>query len=599
MLADSNKASDLVDRLLQVAHGDTLTVAYTDASPATSAVKTAEVDLEAPAVTLIGPVDRLYSNSTAHQLNVDVVDDGAGVDSDHIRLFATGMSLGGDTAKAPIVNGFRVTNVPSILTEGTKEWFVTVRDKVGNTPALNDFTTDDINEAPRGAAPPGTATPHNPFAFTVDTSAPVISGGRTGMYLMNAGVTTGDVGGQEDESSNNREWVRVQFNLGAGGAPLDASTISVGDFRVAGAEPLAAIVNSKGQGDIATGGAVYLQVPEQETNAKPKVEVVGEISDRAGNIRTESTISAVNDGLAPVITVTAEAKIAKDEMTITVTSSERLGINPVVRTTDTKPVEDVALAGSIKVLAISLKEGTFTTYTSTFPKGAGASKQYVVVEATDQSNNKETVGDGTTTSDGETTDLVSFQVDDRAPKVEFVDPNGKVLEDTKQEEGAVWVVAQFDEYEHSGDSYWKVTVSDMTLRVKNGDPVTTDTGMLFGQDAAVECTAHAGAAATDKCVDITLAVVLTPGIYTYSITGVDTVGNEVSKNVDFEVIEAEPFELKLKPGVNLVSIPGMPRGDGGMLDIMLADAPVSTVLTYDGMAAASGDNPWLTLRQGP
>ena len=137
MLDDSNTLPPtLVDRLLQVAHGDTLTVAYTDASPAASAVKTAEVDLEAPAVTLIGPVDGLYSNSTAHQLNVDVVDDGAGVDSDHIRLFATGMSLGGDTAKAPIVNGFRITNVPSILTEGSKNWFVTVRDKVGNTPAL-------------------------------------------------------------------------------------------------------------------------------------------------------------------------------------------------------------------------------------------------------------------------------------------------------------------------------------------------------------------------------------------------------------------------------------------------------------------------------
>ena len=85
--------------------------------------------------------------------------------------------------------------------------------------------------------------------------------------------------------------------------------------------------------DIPTGGAVYLQVPEQETNAKPKVELVGEIRDRAGNIRSESTISAVNDGLAPNIEVTVDAEIAKEQVTITVSSSERLGINPVVRTT--------------------------------------------------------------------------------------------------------------------------------------------------------------------------------------------------------------------------------------------------------------------------
>ena len=84
-------ASTLVDRLIQVAHGDTMTIAYPDSSPAGTIVKTAEVDLEAPEVTLIGPVDGLFSNSTAHQLNVDVVDDGAGVEKENIKLVADGM----------------------------------------------------------------------------------------------------------------------------------------------------------------------------------------------------------------------------------------------------------------------------------------------------------------------------------------------------------------------------------------------------------------------------------------------------------------------------------------------------------------------------
>ena len=48
----------------------------------------------------------------------------------------------------------------------------------------------------------------------------------------------------------------------------------------------------------------------------------------------------------------------------------------------------------------------------------------------------------------------------------------------------------------------------------------------------------------------------------------DSVGNDVTKSVEFTVVEAKPFELKLKPGVNLVSIPGMARDDGGMLDVM-------------------------------
>ena len=440
---------------------------------------------------------------------------------------------------------------------------------MGNQPALDDDETS-LNEAPKGATPPKAANADNPFKFTVDTSSPVISGGKTGLTLKNAGVTTGDEEMREVQVSNNKEWVRVQFNLGVGGAPLDASTITPGDFRVDGAEPLAALVNSRATSDdIPKGGAVYLQVPEQETNAKPKVELVGEIRDRAGNIRSESTISAVNDGLSPTIEVTVDADIAREQVTVMVSSSERLGINPVVRTTTTKPVKGVdpaELPGAVKVLSVALQQGSFTDYAATFPKGAGASLQYVVVETTDQSNNREVVGDASSK-----TDLVSFQVDDRRPRVKFTDATGGVLKDVKQEEGAVWLVAQFDEYEHADDDYWKVTVTDMTLRVKDGDVVTTDLDMLFGQGLEVKCADHAQSASTaltDKCVNITLAVDLTPATYTYSITGVDSVGNDVTKSVEFTVVEAKPFKLDLKPGVNLVSIPGMPRDDGGMLDVM-------------------------------
>ncbi len=597
---DSAAASKLVDRLIQVAHGDTMTIAYADSSPAGTILKTAEVDLEAPVVTLIAPVDGLFSNSTAHQLNVDVVDDGAGVEKDDISLVAAGMSLGSDTAKAPIVDGFRITNVPSNITEGAKTWFVTVIDKVGNMPA-RDIDGTSLNEAPKGAAPSAAATADNPFKFTVDTSSPVISGGKTGLTLKNAGVTTGDADLQEVQKSNNKEWVRVQFNLGVGGAPLDSSTITASDFRVDGAEPLAALVNSKATpDDIVKGGAVYLRVPELETNAKPRVDLVGEIRDLAGNIRSESTISDVPDGLSPTIEVTVDADIAKEEVTVTVSSSERLGINPVVRTTTIKPVKGVdpaELPGSVKVLSVALQPGSFTNYTAKFPKGAGASLQYVVVEAIDQSTNKEVVGDASAT-----TDLISFQVDDRRPRVKFEDATGGVLKDVKQTEGTVWLVAQFDEYEHADDKYWKVTVSDMTLKVKNGDVVTTDLDMLFGQGVEVKCADHAsaaGAALTDKCVNITLAVDLKPAVYTFSITGVDAVGNDVTESVDFTVIEAKPFKLELKPGANLVSIPAMPRDDGGMLDVMLADAPVSTVLTYDSTAAMSGANPWLSSAKDP
>ena len=37
------------------------------------------------------------------------------------------------------------------------------------------------------------------------------------------------------------------------------------------------------------------------------------------------------------------------------------------------------------------------------------------------------------------TDIVTFQLDDKAPGLKFVDADGDELEDSKQTEGAVWL----------------------------------------------------------------------------------------------------------------------------------------------------------------
>ena len=260
---------------------------------------------------------------------------------------------------------------------------------------------------------------------------------------------------------------------------------------------------------------------------------------------------------------------------------------------------------SPEILTIALETGTFTKWAGTAANPAGAAeKWYVVVNASDQNGNKAVIGDADSGNGGASPsedDVVSFQLDDSEPSVKFMSSTGQDLADskTKPEEGAVWIVTQFDEDEHADDKYRKVNVTEMTLEVTDGDSVTTDIAMLFGGDAEVNCPDHDNSAETDKCVNITLAVNLAPNAYTYTITGVDSVGNDVTKSVEFTVVEAKPFELDLKPGVNLVSIPGMARDDGGMLDVALADAPVSTVLTYDGMAAATGGNPWLTSTKDP
>ena len=77
------------------------------------------------------------------------------------------------------------------------------------------------------------------------------------------------------------------------------------------------------------------------------------------------------------------------------------------------------------------------------------------------------------------------------------------------------------------------------------------------------------------------------------MTGVDASGNETTGDVDFTVVEAAPFKLDLRPGINFISIPGMPMGDGGEINALLGAHPVTTVSTYDRSLELQGQNPWL------
>ena len=591
----TDKAADLEAMLLPVTNGDTLTVGYVDESPSSTLVQTAEVDLEAPVVTLVEPGDGVYTDETLVTLSAEVVDSGAGVVQGDIRMVASGVSLG-SPQRVPIVDGYRITSVPrSAIAEGAKTWFVTVVDKVGNVPAVDDTTTEDVNEGAKGAASDITFVATNPFKFWVDTQGPKLNAGKTGVALKNAGVTTGEDKGKEAETTNKRQWLRVVFNPGDGKAPLDADTVTASDFRVDGAEPVAAVINARPHEDAAKGTAVYLQVAEMDTDARPKVELVGEISDRAGNIRTDGTLTSISDGLAPVLEVTSSADIANDEIVLTISSSERLGLNPDVELTSTKPVKGDEEPASPTNLRVSLQTGALTTWTATYDNPAGAaSKQYVWVEVSDQAGNSDTKGDASSESD-----LVSFQVDDAEPSLEFKSAGGTDLDDSdaKPEEGAVWIVAEFDEDEHADDKYLKVTVTALTLtNMDTEEVVTDDVEALFSGE--VKCDDHkadadADPVPQDKCAEHTLAINLTPGMYNIEMTGVDSVGNEVTEDVDFEVTEAEPFELELRPGQNFISIPGMPMGDGGNINTLLADEAISSISTYDRSRELQGENPWL------
>ena len=72
------------------------------------------------------------------------------------------------------------------------------------------------------------------------------------------------------------------------------------------------------------------------------------------------------------------------------------------------------------------------------------------------------------------------------------------------------------------------------------------------------------------------------GDHTFKVQAMDQAGNELDDvlEIDFEVSDREPFERRLNPGWNLVSLPGEPA-DSSIASVFGSGVEVRTVYTYD------------------
>ena len=85
------------------------------------------------------------------------------------------------------------------------------------------------------------------------------------------------------------------------------------------------------------------------------------------------------------------------------------------------------------------------------------------------------------------------------------------------------------------------------------------------------------------------------GEYEMTFNGADGLGNALDDDVKIKikVVEPDPFEIKLTPGWNLVSLPADPQMSG-INDVIGADHPASIVLTYDPTQPGA----WLSSSRG-
>ena len=227
----------------------------------------------------------------------------------------------------PVKTGGKLDNRLETSVNGTHTGgssVTTLNDPDANFVSDNVRVGDTVNNVTDGSE--GTIVVVN-SATTVTVGA--LSGGIDNGWDNGDAYTIENPGlGNVIDDPTNRNGVRVLFELGLGGAPLDGNTVGSGDFAIKQGPTTFTVVGAVVGAD---GAGILLNILEDlSTNATPTLEIPGTIQDLAGNVVAPITgpnaVTAL-DGLAPLLTVvvTGEAAsrpVSRESVTITVIASE-------------------------------------------------------------------------------------------------------------------------------------------------------------------------------------------------------------------------------------------------------------------------------------
>jgi hypothetical protein len=628
-IALSSDASDLGtnDDGVWVQDGDTLTVTYLKSDGTTIDTDTVTVDGVKPTVAAIIPADGTITNVVNPTITFEVTDTGSGMSATtvatditiaflpvSITTNATSTVPAGEPAFQAISDGFRV-----IFATGTSwltkfaaagvanntafQWQITATDVAGNVQTVTGSSLD----------------------LTIDTTKPTATSAATGTSWDTTPTTP-------VEKTGVNTAVKVTFS-----EDLDATTVAVADFTVAGVAPSAAVVGTT------TGNKdnVYLTVAAQLPDAKPAVKVVGSISDLAGNtldITATAATQTATDGLKPsfATTISQALSVKDDKVKVTVVPDEKVAVSGL--TVSINGASSATGNGKLTTTAPSplSHEGTLT-----IAAGTATGKYGVSIQVTDLGNNAKdnltkvtdetmaaanlatgglvvTLANGpiadmdfdgdvdasditAMTDDGAVvtisavdasqrtvtvsaaiaTDSVvkityhyvtdAFEVDQTAPSVVF-DP----VDEAKIQNASPFIRLTFDEDEYPGDTFKTVTLTKAD--VLNPDGTTTDLLATF--------------VSSDNIEFIWAASDLALGAYKLTVSATDSAGNKLTDATsDFTVEARSLYSIALRPGWNLISLPGAPVDSG--VGTVVAELDVDVVLTYDTATAS-----WLTAVRG-
>lgn len=618
----------------------------------------------------LAPAHNTSARDDRPELSAQVIDGDSGLDKDNIEFIYTVddgpitvlvPDVTGDTEE--VAGGFSVRDrVARVDDREDREvkWWVKATDKAGNVTFSDRQPTVDgeINrcsvtvvendeDATNANAIDVANSKCQPYVITVDNSEPSMARAETGRF-WDASLSTGDSDDKTEYRANkaNNTSVLVVFN-----EHLDPASVQANDFEVNDATPTSADVfnvtvrdddfqtytesqaphpdgtegdlseedpdtgdgNSAIKGDSVQEigqkkGYVFLTVNALVPNARPKVELVDNVEDIAGNRQSSGTITSATDRIAPSLTVAVregDRPVTNKDVTLTVTSNEDIGTPTVrYRLLDSTSPDD---GDSVQEWGAPARSDAVVTFKS--------AKEYevkitpnqdglytVFVTANDSAGgNAGTKGDESLDVDvSSDTSAILFERDKNLSKPDF-DPDKSGVNDTFETDDSNGFVridysAEGKEYSTTMHAVDDVVNGDTLTEARSGDDLDTHGRLTIvsatfdGNDISGELNANSAG----NIFQYHLGGVAV-GEYDLEVTVRDEAGNTnaAAHKGKIKVIERKPYKLTLNPGWNLVSLPGQPA-DTDINAVIPADHPIDAVRGYDPMVPGA----WLIAEEG-
>ena len=555
------------------------------------------------------------------EVSAQVTDGDSGLDADGDNIYVIFQITEGASTKTitkspksdgevdEVAGGFevkqRITGTDAPSGDATIEWWVKAIDEAGNVGYSDRQASVDGEENPctadgytqvTGLEGAGCQS----FKIIVDGTDPSFLRAETGRNWDNS-LDTGDSSDKTEYRVTKADSTSV---LVVFDEHLDDNSVTAEDFEVDGATPDDAEVhNVKVRNDSADGdgnssiagndvqdvgsarGYVFLTVADMDPDSQPKVELVGEITDVAGNKKGTGKDNEADDRVAPSLTVSVmegDRAVTKDKVTLSITSDENISA-PSVSYYMVNSVDDEQTLGAEKRATPVFKSAT--EYAVTID--AAEDGLYTVhVSAHDNSGgNMGSKGDSSAPVDvsGDTSAIL-FERDTNISAPD-VDPDKAGVQD----EFSIDDPNAFIRIDFSGEGS-EYDASEDGDDLDTHGMVTIVSAMLGDEDIADSLQSNEAGN-----VFLFHASGLDLGDHDLAVVAMDEAGNKNSSAFEatITITERDPYTLKLNPGWNLVSIPGEPM-DSDINTVFSANHPATTVLTYDPSVPGG----WLTALRG-